>query len=269
MFICGSLLHRSGIPKFIALSRTGLFIAVTPVRINMRGIRLWTFNLTVIASLVLIATGLHFWGAAEVRANGSEVFWLTLIGAVWLVVATGLFTWMGLSFRDDVIERKNVSALVALCGAVLAVGLIYAGGSFGEGPSYYNNFFSAALGTAGLFAYWILLEFGAQPSISIAEERDVASGVRLCAFLMAIALVLGRAVAGDWHSESATVRDFIIDGWPAVLIFLAALIAEILLRPGRRRPFPRWQSAGLAPALLYLALAAAWLWHLGRWEGMP
>jgi uncharacterized membrane protein YjfL (UPF0719 family) len=229
----------------------------------------WAFTLCVTASLLLIAVGLHFWGAAEVRAHAGEVFWLTFIGAVWLVLATTLFSWLGLSFRDDVVERNNTSALIALCGAVLAVGLIYAGGSFGEGPSYFNNFFSAGLGTAGLFVYWILLEFGAESSVSIAEERDLASGIRHCGFLLAIGLVLGRAVAGDWHSQSATIYDFITDGWPALVIYVVALIAEQLLRPSRRRPFPRWRSSGLLPALLYLALAATWLCHLGPWEGMP
>jgi hypothetical protein len=147
--------------------------------------------------------------------------------------------------------------------------MIYAGGSFGEGPSYLNNFFSAGLGTAGLLVLWILFEISGKASISITEDRDLASGIRLCGFLVAIGLVLGRAVAGDWHSESATVRDFVSDGWPAVLLCAVALVAERLLRPNRQRPFPSWGSSGLLPALLYLALASAWLWHLGPWEGMP
>jgi len=213
--------------------------------------------------------GLHTWGAAEVRANAGEVLFLTFVGAIWLVLATKLFSWLGVSFREDVAERANGSALVALCGAVVSVAIIYAGGSFGEGPSYLNNFFSATLGTAGLLAFWVLFEIGGKASISITEERDMASGIRLCGFLLAIALVLGRAVAGDWHSESATIHDFAGDGWPAIVICAVALVAERLVRPSRRRPFPSWGGSGLIPAILYLVLASAWLWHIGRWEGMP
>ena len=217
----------------------------------------------------MVAVALHLWGAAEVRANAGNVFFLTFVGTVWLVFATKLFSWLGLSFRDDAVERRNIAALTALCGAVPAVALTYIGGSQGEGPSYWNNVFSASLGTVGLLGVWLLLELGAKVSVSIAEERDFASGLRMCGFLLAIGLVLGRAAAGDWHSESATVRDFIHDGWPATILWATALVIERLLRPGRRRPFPAWPSCGLLPALFYLALAAAWLWHLGAWEGMP
>ena len=229
----------------------------------------WAFGFCVAASLIMVAFTLHLWGASEVRANASDVFFLTFVGAVWLVLATKLFSWLGLSFRDDAVERRNIAALTALCGAVPAVALTYIGGSLGEGPSYWNNVFSASLGTVGLLGVWLLLELGAKVSVSIAEERDFASGLRMCGFLLAIGLVLGRAAAGDWHSESATVRDFIHDGWPATILWATALVIERLLRPSRRRPFPAWPSCGLLPALFYLALAAAWLWHLGAWEGMP
>ncbi len=216
----------------------------------------------------MIAVALHLWGAAEIRADGSEVFWLTFAGAVWLILLTRLFAWFGLDFRDDAVERRNAAALVALCGAVMAVAVIYAGGSIGEGPSYFNNVFSAGLATLVLFVLWILLEIGANVSLSIAEERDLASGLRMCGFLLASGLLLGRAVAGDWHSENATLHDFVHDGWPAAALCAIALAVERFARPSRRRPFPPWPGYGLIPALFYLAVAVAWLRHLGAWEGM-
>jgi uncharacterized membrane protein YjfL (UPF0719 family) len=229
----------------------------------------WVFGFCVAASLIMTAVALHLWGAAEIRANAGEVLFLTFGGAVWLTVATKLFPWLGLSFRDDAVERRNIAALVALCGAVVAVAIIYAGGSLGEGPSFMNNFFSAAVGTAGWFALWILFEFGAKVSRSIAEERDLASGLRLGGLLLAIGLILGRAAAGDWHSEAATIQGIIHDGWPAAVLWGITLLVERFARPSRRCPFPSWPGFGLLPAFLYLALAAAWLWHLGAWEGMP
>ncbi|HEX4644047.1 MAG TPA: hypothetical protein VH598_00405 [Verrucomicrobiae bacterium] len=229
----------------------------------------WVFGICVVASLIMTAVALHLWGAAEIRANAVEVLFLTFAGVVWLTVATRLFPWLGLSLRDDAVERGNIAALPALCGAVMAVGIIYAGGSLGEGPSFMNNFFSAAVGTAGWFALWILLEFGAKVSRSIAEERDLASGLRLGGLLLAIGLILGRAAAGNWNPEAATIQSIIHDGWPAGVLWGIALLIERFARPSRRRPFPAWPNYGLLPALFYLALAAAWVWHLGAWEGMP
>jgi uncharacterized membrane protein YjfL (UPF0719 family) len=227
------------------------------------------FGVFFTVSLITVAVALHLWGAAEIRADSSEVFFLTFAAAVWLVLATKLFSWLGLSFHDDVVERRNIAALAALCGAVTALALIYTGGSIGEGPSYLNNVFSAGLGTVGLLVLWVLLELGARVSLSITEERDLASGLRLAGFLLAVGLVLGRAVAGDWHSEDATLWDFVHDGWPAIILWGMTLLIERFARPSRRRPFPPWPSFGLLPALLYLAFACAWLMHLGAWEGMP
>jgi len=219
--------------------------------------------------LLFVTFALHFWGAAEIRANFSEVFFLTLVCAGWLFVATKLFAWFGLSLRDDAAERRNDSALIVLCAAIFSAALLYAGGSIGEGPSYMNNVFSGGLAATGFFALWLVLEIGGKVSRSITEERDLASGVRFAGFLLSIALVLSRAVAGDWHSELATIRDFVNDGWFAVVLCAMAVPVEHFTRPTRQHPFRTWHIHGLLPALIYLGLATGWLWHLGAWEGMP
>jgi len=228
----------------------------------------WVFGACVVGSLLFVAMALHLWGAAEIRADYSEVVFLTFACALWLAVMAKIFPWFGLSLRDDAVERNNTGALFALCGAILSAALLYAGGSIGEGPSYMNNVFSVGLAAGGFLSLWFLLEIGGDVSVSITEERDLASGLRLSGFLLSIALVLGRAVAGDWHSESATVHDFINDGWPAVLICMVAVPMEHFVRPNRQHPFRSWSTHGLLPALFYLALGGIWLAHLGAWEGM-
>jgi len=229
----------------------------------------WTIRLCIATSVVLIAAGLWSWGAVEVRGHFQPVFFLTFLGFIWLIFSLHRFPWLGLCIRDDVIERRNPAALAALSGATFAVAIDYVAGNFGEGPSYSNNIFSAGLGTVGLFMLWLVFELGGRASVSIAEERDLASGIRLCGFLLAAGVILGRAVAGDWHSESATVHDFFRDGWPGAVLCLVATILERFVRPMRERPFPSWLSYGLWPALIYVAVATAWVCHLGRWEGMP
>ncbi|HWD92774.1 MAG TPA: hypothetical protein VG938_10530 [Verrucomicrobiae bacterium] len=151
---------------------------------------------------------------------------------------------------------------------MVSLALIYVGGSVGEGPSYAENVFSVGLASAGFFVFWTALEIGGRVSVSIAEERDLASGIRLSGFLLSIGLVLGRAVAGDWHSASETIRDFIQDGWPAVVLCLVAVTIERFMRPNRQHPFRTWPKYGLLPVLVYMVLAGAWLLHLGAWEGM-
>lgn len=227
------------------------------------------YGICSIGSLSFIATALHFWGAAEIRKDAGEVIFLSLAGAAWLFLSTKLFPWLGLSLHDDAGERKNFGALFALCGALIAVTLLYVGGSIGEGPSYLNNAFSVGIAAIAFFALWILLESIGKISVSITEERDTASGLRLFGILLALGLVLGRAVAGDWHSISGTVHDFIHDGWPAAVIGTLATGVELFVRPNRQHPFRPWPVVGMLPAIFYIALACLWLHHLGAWEGMP
>src|SRR5712671_3584920 len=118
----------------------------------------WVFRICLAGSMAMVVAVIRRWGAAEVRANVGEMFFLSILGCVWLLLSKGVFSWLGLSVRDDAVERKNPAALVGLCGAVVAVALTYAAGNLGEGPSYWNNVFSAGLGTGGLFGLWLLLE---------------------------------------------------------------------------------------------------------------
>jgi len=222
---------------------------------------------TLLGGLLLLVGALRGWGAKEVHEAPGAILFLTALGGVWSLVVMALFPWLGLSLRDDAMERRNTAALVALLGALLAVQLTFIGGNIGEGPSYWNNVFCAVLGTGGLLCLWLALEVGGGVSASIAEDRDLASGVRLCGFLVAAGLILGRAVAGSWQSEAATLRDYVHDGWPAGGLGVLALIFERRLRPSQQRPFPAWPVVGLLPALLCLGLAGAWVYHVGPWEG--
>jgi hypothetical protein len=168
----------------------------------------WIVGCIVGACLIGIAIALHAWGAIEIRSDPRASLGLTFIGAIWIFYAFKTFPWLGLSFAYDVVDGRNAAAVIAISGAVVAVALLYAGGNIGEGPSILENFFSAGLGTAALFALWFLLEISTSVSASITEERDLGSGLRMAGLLIAASLILGRATAGNWVSVSATIRDF-------------------------------------------------------------
>jgi hypothetical protein len=194
---------------------------------------------------------------------------LAIGGGFWIFLSKAIFPWLGLDPDADAIGNRNFAALSASGGAVFAVAATFAGGNIGEGPSILENVFSAGLGTGGLFVMWFALELGGGVSVSITEERDIASGVRFGGFMVAEGLILGRAVAGDWHSAWATARDFVRDGWGAVVVCAVAVAIEQRVKPTMEHPFPSWARCGMLPALIYLALAMVWLWRAGPWEGQP
>src|SRR6266571_6620168 len=56
-------------------------------QVKMKSSVRWAFGFCVTASLIMVAVALHLWGAAEVRANAGDVFFLTFVGTVWLLLA--------------------------------------------------------------------------------------------------------------------------------------------------------------------------------------
>ena len=72
---------------------------------------------------------------------------------------------------------------------------------------------------------------------AVAVERDVPSGLRTAALLVALGLILGRWVAGDWVSVESTLRDYLRQGLaPAAALVGIAAIIEFVARPTVRRP---------------------------------
>src|SRR5579859_1338742 len=108
--------------------------------------------------LFLISVALHAWGAKEIREDFGALFLVTTMGAIWLLFLAHAVAWLGVSLRDDVVERRNPAALAALSGMLFSATLLYIGASSGEGPSYGNNVFSVLLAAGGLVVIWIAYE---------------------------------------------------------------------------------------------------------------
>lgn len=183
-----------------------------------------------------------------------------------MAVAGLVMRLLGVSVRDDAVERRNPATAVVACGALVGVTLCFAGGNIGPGPTVWTTFGPAAMATGALLLLWLVVELASGVSDSVAIDRDLASGVRLGAMLVACGLVLGRAVAGRWESAGEMFDDFIREGWPAAALAFAAAAVHVMLAPTSY--VPRWPvvPAGLMPAALYLAASVAWVVELGWWK---
>ncbi len=197
-----------------------------------------------------------------------QVFYLAL-GALWLGLAIAVLPFWGLSARDDVIERQNLAAAYSISGALLGVTLCFGGGNIGNGPGWQAVVYSALLSTGGLFLLWLGLEALTGVSAAVTIDRDRASGLRLAGFLVAISLVLGWAVAGDWRSFSNTTTDFIQRSGLALALTGVAIFVEMRCQPTAQCPNLPLRTHGLVPCTAYIgsALLGIWLfWWLGVWQ---
>jgi hypothetical protein len=219
-----------------------------------------------VACLVLVAVVLRKWADPQVPASAGLTVLFLASALVWMAAAGVLTRVLGVSIRDDAVERRNPAAAVVAGGAMVGVTLCFAGGNIGPGPTVWTTLGPAAMAAGTLLLLWLLVELSSGVSDSVTLDRDLASGVRLGAMLIACGLVLGRAVAGRWESADDTARDFVREGWPAAAVALVAAVVHVLLSPTSRTPRPAIVASGLIPAVLYLAVAAAWVAYLGWWQ---
>ena len=218
---------------------------------------------TIIVAALLILFILDTAASSEVVDAPKYEFMYVVLGLAWIRHAQMVFPYLGLSPRDDAIERRNGAAAVALAGAILGVALCYAGGNIGNGPGWWVVVFSATLATGSLMGSWAGLARFTTIADAVTVDRDPAAGIRLASFLLSCGLVLGRGVAGDWISAGATVVD-LAAMFPAIAAILAlAVIVEALARPMPRRPRAPIFELGILPSLLYLFVGAVAVWLKG------
>jgi uncharacterized membrane protein YjfL (UPF0719 family) len=219
---------------------------------------------TVVGCATLLLTVLVTAASQDVRTAIEYLFMYSMLGLAWLRMAELLFAYAGVSARDDVVERGNEAATIALSGALLAVTLCFAGGNIGNGPGWWVVVFSAGLATAGLLVAWQVYALLTRGGDAVTIDRDRAAGMRLALFLVACGLVLGRSVAGDWHSVERTVQDF-IRMLPFVgIILVAAAVIEPMGRPTTQQPHPPFATHGLGFGMLYVLFAILALLFVGR-----
>lgn len=215
-------------------------------------------------ALVLLYVILRRWASFDVKNSAEYLFQYLALGAAWVGVALRMVPWLGISTRDDVAERTNPAAAVALAGALLGIMLCYAGGNVGDGPGWWVVVFSSGLATVAFFLAWAVLESLSQVSDAITIDRDLAAGVRQAAFCVAQGAILARGVAGDWKSAGETVGDLAAHGWPALVVLALAILLERALRPTAAEPRRSLVVAGVVPGAVLVAGALGWVAWLGE-----
>jgi uncharacterized membrane protein YjfL (UPF0719 family) len=225
----------------------------------------WGLFVFPLLGAALLAAVLRLFSSWDVQSSPVYTAFYLVMGAAWVGFACRFLALFGLSARDDVIERGNPAATFAIGGALLGLTLCFAGGNIGDGPGWWVVVFSAALSTLAFFLLWALLHRYTGLADAVTIDRDPASGLRLAGYFIGSGLILGRAVAGDWASMTATVVDFVATGWPVALLWAAAVLLERTFQPTRERPFPSPVSHGLAPLAAYVGLAAFFVAQAGGW----
>lgn len=238
-------------------------------RHNGQRVSVWLAWTPIAAMIVLIVV---LWGLGDpVYVAGHFDYTMLFLagGASWIFNFANAFPLLGLSARDDVLERQNQSAAVAISGGMMGIMLAYAGSNIGNGPTIWTTLFPALIAAVALLVLWAILELigGARDAITI--EHDLAGGVRLASFLIGAGAILGRAMASDWHGWPDTVQTFIQLGWPTILLALAASALNRTLAPNPRRLYPSVIYCGLIPSAVLLLLVVGYIVSLGWPEVAP
>jgi len=215
-------------------------------------------GLTPVACLLLLLLCLEKSAAKAVRENGSYILIYMALGAAMLGAASRLFSFLGISARDDVLERSNSAGLIAVIGALLGAILCVAGGNIGEGSGVGVVIVSAGTALCAWLVLWYLAELLSRRAVSerITIDRDMGDGVTLAGLLIGNGVILGAAAAGDWMPDRF-LRDFAVSAWPALVMTTLAVFIEHISKS--RFSAVRSVLTGLG----YSVAAIAWVVYRG------
>jgi hypothetical protein len=219
-------------------------------KVRARGTR-WPLAVAPAVCALLLYVVLARWSAEDVRTDPAYMFFYMVIGPAWLGLVRLWLPFFGLSYRDDVLERRNDAASWAISGALIGGMGCFAGGNVGDGPGWWVVLFSGLLATATFFLLWWLVHLSSDLAERVTIDRDTAAGLRAAGFFVGAGLILGRAVAGDWVSAVATTVDFTRLAWPAAILAAAVVAVERSCTPYLHRGGLATFVSGWVPACVY------------------
>jgi len=218
-----------------------------------------------IAAFSLMLVILRGLAAHDVRDSTTYTVFYMLIWLAWTGITILALPRFGLSFRDDVMERSNLSAAIAIGGALIGITLAFGGGNVGDGPGWWVVLFSGGLATATLAALWMGWHAITGIADAITIDRDTASGWRAAGFFVGGGVIVGRAAAGNWISTIDTVKDFIVKGWPILILWALVVAIDWMLRPNASRPLRNAFWCGAIPAFAFIVIGLVAAQLQGPW----
>ncbi|PSQ97909.1 MAG: DUF350 domain-containing protein [Bacteroidetes bacterium SW_9_63_38] len=124
----------------------------------------------------------------------------------------------GFSAQRELIEDRNPGAGAVLFGSYVASAFIVAGSIHGEGGGPHTALAFYVLGQGALIAFTWLYDLSVPYSLLGQIEQDnVAAGVGFGGGLVAIGIIVMRAVSGDFVSWAVNLQSL---GWNVLLVFV-------------------------------------------------
>ena len=165
-----------------------------------------------------------------------EVLVTTVIGIIILNVARIIVDKLVLykfSTEKEIIEDHNVGTGAVEAAVYVAVGIVIAGSVAGVGGGPETSFAFLGLGLLTVILYTLFYEFTTSYDVHDEIERDnVAVGVALAGNLIAISIVVFKAVFGDfttWEEGIAGFLTFAVIG--TALLFVVRTLVDLILFP--------------------------------------
>ena len=165
-----------------------------------------------------------------------EVLITTVIGIIILNVARIIVDKLVLykfSTEKEIIEDHNAGTGAVEAAVYVAVGIVIAGSVAGVGGGPETSFAFLGLGLLTLILYTLVYEFTTSYDVHDEIERDnVAVGVALAGNLIAISIVVFKAVFGDfttWEEGIAGFLTFAVIG--TALLFVVRTLVDLILFP--------------------------------------
>jgi uncharacterized membrane protein YjfL (UPF0719 family) len=205
------------------------------------------------------------WSSHDVRSDPVYIFFYFVMWFGWTGILLKMLPYLGLNARDDLLERQNSAAGLAVGGALLGSTLAFSGGNIGDGPGWWVVVFSAGLANGALLLLWAVGNLFTHVDEGLTVERDVAAGWRTFGYFTGGGLILGRAVAGNWQSGMETIGDFVVRGWPVVVIWGATVAMDLVLKPSSACPARPSGSCGLLPAAILIGVGLLAALAQGAW----
>ena len=165
-----------------------------------------------------------------------------LLLADWIGAALPLSAILGISLRDDVLERNNRAALWPILGAMIALAASFAGAQVGtaHGPA---TLIAAAFTMLALANLWILADrVGDHWLDAITIDRDQGASLRFAGLMAASGLSIG----------STAQSGSLFSAWTLLPVYLLAIVIERSLRKTRESA----RSTLFATMYLLITIAA-------------